>query len=420
MKRKLHNNSIFSRIHTTISAFIILLSISNVSAQLFVAEHGQLQVEGNQIVDQSGEVIQLRGMSLYWSQWNSDSLQKKNKFYTSGTVKWLRDDWKCTVVRAAMGVEDTLGYAVDSLQETQVTTVADAAIEHGIYVIIDYHSHLAHENPALAKKFFAKMAKRYAGKPNVIYETYNEPRTDDWSAVKAYHEEVIEVIRQYDKENIIIAGTPFYCQHIDKAANNPLSDSNVAYAVHYYAAKHDFRTQTKSAMDKGIAVFISEYGTVDYNGQGDPSVKGSQDWWTFLDENNIGNCNWSLHDLLEGASALKLGASPDGGWGEDELTASGKLVRDYLSGRAEVDPVTDVENNVITNSISISPNPFNTSFHVEEIGSFTYKLVNSLGKELLAGKGENKAEIIVEVFPGVYTIILESAKGMKISKVIKE
>ena len=42
--------------------------------------------------------MQLRGMSLYWSQWIP-------KYYTANTVKWLRDNWKVTVVRAAMAVK---------------------------------------------------------------------------------------------------------------------------------------------------------------------------------------------------------------------------------------------------------------------------------------------------------------------------
>src|SRR5512144_2122332 len=62
-------------------------------AESVVEKHGQLRVQGNRIVDQSGAPVQLRGMSLFWSQWIP-------KYYTFNTVKWLRDDWKVTVVRA--------------------------------------------------------------------------------------------------------------------------------------------------------------------------------------------------------------------------------------------------------------------------------------------------------------------------------
>src|SRR4051812_38066252 len=43
-----------------------------------VGRHGALRVAGNRIVDASGEPLQLRGMSLFWSQWS--------QYYAPGTV----------------------------------------------------------------------------------------------------------------------------------------------------------------------------------------------------------------------------------------------------------------------------------------------------------------------------------------------
>ena len=73
----------------------------------------------------------------------------------------MRDDWKVTVMRTAMGVRD--GGQNDYLAKptngkNKVITVVDAAIQHGIYVIIDWHAHP--NKKAQAKSFFAKMAQR--------------------------------------------------------------------------------------------------------------------------------------------------------------------------------------------------------------------------------------------------------------------
>ena len=62
-----------------------------------VQRHGRLAVRGNTIVDQHGRPVVLRGMSLFWSQWGGP-------YYNADCVKWLRDDFRCTVVRAAIGV----------------------------------------------------------------------------------------------------------------------------------------------------------------------------------------------------------------------------------------------------------------------------------------------------------------------------
>jgi endoglucanase len=78
---------------------LLLLWQSNLSAQTTIVEkYGQLSVKGNYIIGQYGDTVQLRGMSLFWSQWIG-------KYYNAQCIKWLRDDWKCTVVRAAMGVD---------------------------------------------------------------------------------------------------------------------------------------------------------------------------------------------------------------------------------------------------------------------------------------------------------------------------
>ena len=68
-----------------------------------VDTHGQLQVSGKHLVDKNGTVIQLRGMSLSWSQWWP-------QFYTPEVVKWLKDDFQVNIAWASMGIEDRGGY----------------------------------------------------------------------------------------------------------------------------------------------------------------------------------------------------------------------------------------------------------------------------------------------------------------------
>src|SRR5690349_5636509 len=83
--------------------------------------YGNLKVLGNKIVDRNDAPVQLRGMSFFWSQWIG-------KYYTPQTVKWLKTDWRCTIVRAAMAIEEG-GYLTNPNAEKQkVFTVIDAAI----------------------------------------------------------------------------------------------------------------------------------------------------------------------------------------------------------------------------------------------------------------------------------------------------
>jgi endoglucanase len=296
-----------------------------------VEQHGQLRVQGNRIVDEHGVPVQLRGMSLFWSQWIP-------KYYTANTVKWLRDDWKVTVVRAAMAVKPD-GYEKNPAAERdKVITVVDAAIKLGIYVIIDYHAHTAHENLPQAKEFFADMARRYGNVPNVLYEPYNEPLDVSWKNVlKPYHEAVIDSIRAHDPDNIVIVGTRNWSQQVAEAAADPIARTNVAYTLHFYANTHgqSLRDDAQKALDRGAALFVTEYGTTDATGDGDVNEAATRQWWAFLDRNSIGHVNWSVADKRESSAALFPGASPDGGWPLSQITSSGILVRSELRKEAQ-------------------------------------------------------------------------------------
>ena len=304
--------------------------VDSAFAQTVVEKHGQLHVQGNRVVDEHGAPVQLRGMSLYWSQWIP-------KYYNAATVQWLRDDWKISVIRAAMAVKAG-GYEKNPAAERdKVIAVVDAAIKLGIYVIVDYHAHTAHENRAQAQAFFADMARRYGNTPNILYETYNEPLDVSWAKVlKPYHEAVIDAIREHDPDNIVIVGTRNWSQQVAEAAASPVKRSNVAYALHFYANTHGqwLRDQAQAAMNAGAALFVTEYGTTDATGNGAVNAAATREWWAFLDKNFISHLNWSVADIPESSAALMKGASPEGGWAVTQIKPSGLLVRDELRSRA--------------------------------------------------------------------------------------
>lgn len=305
----------------------ISLSILSYGQKTIVEKYGHLSVKGNYMVSEYGDTVQLRGMSLFWSQW-------MGQYYNSDVVKWLRDDWKCTVVRAAMGVEMG-GYLENpDTEQMKVMEVVNAAISKGIYVIIDYHSHEAEKNPKAAERFFSTMAKKYGNIPNIIYEVYNEPlQGTSWNKdIKPYAEVVINKIRKYDTTNIVVVGTRQWSQLVTEAAMNPIKDSLVMYTLHFYPGTHkqELRDEAKKALDMGIALFVTEYGTCDASGNSNFSPEETALWYAFLDEHKISYCNWSIADKAETASALVPGGSPFGGWAAYDLTPSGQLVREDM------------------------------------------------------------------------------------------
>lgn len=292
-----------------------------------VSRYGHLSVTGSYMTGQYKDTVQLRGMSLFWSQWMP-------QYYNTETINWLKNDWKCTVIRAAMGVDEDGGYEKNpATEEEKIYTVVDAAIEQGIYVIIDYHSHHAHKNPELAKTFFTAMAKKYGKYPNVLYEIYNEPLQDaSWTNhIKPYADQIVAAIRAIDPDNIIIVGTRQWSQMVTEAAANPIKSNNIMYTLHFYAASHGqyLRDEAEKAINTGIALFVTEFGDCDYSGNGELAYEQTEEWFAFMDKYKLSWCNWSVSDKNETASILKPRAGLSN-WEDYMITPSGKYIRGEL------------------------------------------------------------------------------------------
>jgi endoglucanase len=293
-----------------------------------VEVHGTLSVQGSKVVNKNGEPAKLSGMSLFWSQWIS-------KYWNAKVVDWLADDWKISVIRAAMAVEEGGYLETAATQEARVRKVVDAAIARGIYVIVDWHDHNAVDHQAQAVDFFQRMARDYGAHPNVIWEIYNEPVKQEWWRIKDYATAVSRAIRQEDPDNLIIVGNPDWSSAVDKPAADPVPGTNIAYTLHFYAASHGqwLRDRADAAMGKGIALFATEWGTCEATGDGRLGYSETADWLSWMDQRGISWANWSIADKAETCSALNGGASSSGGWTAANLSASGTLLRDELRKR---------------------------------------------------------------------------------------
>ena len=313
-------------------ALILALCLAITSA-LFagvVEKNGRLRTEGNRIVGDHGKPVAVHGMSHFWSQWEGE-------FYTEETVNWLVKDWKVTLTRAALGVHDgELGYQQQPAQEiAKIKRVVNAAIANDIYVLIDWHDHHAEDNIEDAIAFFSQMAQTYGAYAHVIYEIYNEPLKVSWSqTVKPYAERVIAAIRQHDPDNLIVVGTPYWAQRVDKAAADPIADPNVAYGLHFYAASHkaDLRKRAIKALDLGAALMVTEWGTMEASGEGDIDYESVAKWRELMRKHHLSSTTWAVSNKDESAGIVKPHLSKLSGWAQDELTENGNFMRRLLRG----------------------------------------------------------------------------------------
>jgi endoglucanase len=308
---------------------IILLLLAccfSIANAQFVKKHGQLSVKETQLVDKHKKPIVLRGVSLGWhSMWP--------RFYNEKAVDWLKKDFNCTVVRAAMGIEigEHTYIKETEFSKERIEAVIKGAIKSDIYVIIDWHSH--NINLKEAKEYFNEISKKYGKYPNVIYEVFNEPDYETWPEVKAYSEEIIKVIRANDSDNIILVGCPKWDQDVNLPAADPIKGyDNLMYTMHFYAGTHqkELRDRTDEALKNGLPIFVSESAGMEATGDGPMNYKSWQEYIDWMEARKISWITWSISDKEETCSMLKKAAHSEGNWKDEDLKESGFKTREFL------------------------------------------------------------------------------------------
>ena len=295
---------------------------------------GRLQVSGTKLTDESGNVIQLRGVSTHGISWYPD-------YVNYDAFATLRDDWGANVVRIAMYPEEYNGY-LSGGDKAELKQIIDNGVNYatqiGMYVIIDWHvlNYAPSRHTQEACDFFAEMASKYSGHDNVIYEICNEPVGADWNSdIKPYAETVIGTIRKYDDHALILVGTNTWSQDVDSVVGNTLDDGNVMYVAHFYAGTHkeNIRNKISTALNAGVPVFISECSICDASGNGGIDYASANEWLDFMNSNQLSFIAWSLSNKAETSALISSGCSAKSGWSDGDLSETGRWFKSAISGR---------------------------------------------------------------------------------------
>lgn len=354
MMEYLHNRSVKKRAALFMVIIMAVTLFTAVPARFVsaastpVSKHGKLSVEGTDLVDKKGNQFQIRGISTHGINWDTGKPYVNKKAF-----KTLRDEWGVNAIRLAMYTEEYNGYCSGGNQKELKKLVnkgVSYATELGMYAVIDWHI-LSDGDPNRhyddAKKFFTAMAKKYKNANNVIYEICNEPNGSSWKDIKSYAKKIIKVIRKYDKDAVIIVGTPTWSQLGSDGTSNEVADSpitgydNIMYSLHFYASEASHSQYLPKKLDyargKGLPVIVSEFGLSEANGNGSINKKSADKWFKQLDKYNISYFCWSLSNKDESASLLKKGTKKTSGWKSSDLSTAGKYIKKkYLARKKKL------------------------------------------------------------------------------------
>lgn len=302
------------------------------------ASAGRLHVKGTKLVDKKGHEVQLRGVSTHGLSWYPQYVNDK-------CFAQLHDKWGANVVRLAMYTEEYNGYCSgDAKNRSDLKKLIKKGVrlakKHKMYVIVDWHI-LSDGNPNSHKKeakaFFREMSREFKGYNNVIYEICNEPNNGtSWKEIKSYARSVISTIRKNDKKAVIVVGTPTWSQDVEQAAADPIKGDNIMYALHFYAATHkaDLRNKMTAAINKGLPVFVTEYGICDASGNGVIDKKEADRWIQTMDEYGVSYIAWNLSNKQESSSIIKSSCPKVSGFKKSELSDEGRWLYHLLRKKA--------------------------------------------------------------------------------------
>ena len=308
------------------------------STTYYDASAGRLHVKGTKLVDKKGHEVQLCGVSTHGLSWYPQYVNDK-------CFAQLHDKWGANVVRLAMYTEEYNGYCSgDAKNRSDLKKLIKKGVrlakKHKMYVIVDWHI-LSDGNPNSHKKeakaFFREMSREFKGYNNVIYEICNEPNNGtSWKEIKSYAKSVISTIRKNDKKAVIVVGTPTWSQDVDQAAADPIKGDNIMYALHFYAATHkaDLRNKMTAAINKGLPVFVTEYGICDASGNGAIDKEEANRWVQTMDEYGVSYIAWNLSNKQESSSIIKSSCSKVSGFKKSELSDEGRWLYHLLRKKA--------------------------------------------------------------------------------------
>ncbi|WP_408639015.1 glycoside hydrolase family 5 protein [Nocardiopsis suaedae] len=301
-----------------------------------VDDYGALSVCGTTLCGEDGRPVQLKGMSSHGLQWFEHCM-------TGGSIDALAQDWGADVVRLSMYVQEG-GYETDPEGFTElVSSLIDEVTARGVYVVVDWHTLNPGDpnaNTPAAKEFFAEIGSRHGGNGNVLYEIANEPHGVSWASIKSYAEEVIPVIREHDPDSVVLVGTRGWSSlgvsegsDEQEVVDDPVDAEQIMYTFHFYAASH--HDAYLSALDRAsqqIPMFVTEFGTQEYTGDGPNDFESAQRYIDLMEERGISWTNWNYSDDHRSGAVFEEGTCDAGGpWSGDSLKPAGQWIKERIA-----------------------------------------------------------------------------------------
>ncbi|HSI72334.1 MAG TPA: glycoside hydrolase family 5 protein [Fimbriimonas sp.] len=261
-----------------------------------------LSIKGNQVVNDQGKVVRLRGVNTACMEWSNDG-----EGHILESVRVSIKDWKVNHIRLPLSQDRWFGLAPEQKDKgaayrALVKQVVDYCAANNCYVMLDLHWNNAgmwgqnigqHLMPDMnSVTFWKDCARTYRNHPAVIFDLYNEPHDITWEVWRDGGEltesrgvgarngpfipskyktpgmqALLNTVRSTGAKNLIVAGGLDWSYDLSGflkgyALKDP-KGRGVLYACHAYPFKGDTVEKWLTKVDAAlphIPVIVSEFG----------------------------------------------------------------------------------------------------------------------------------------------------------------
>ena len=303
------------------------------------SSHGALTVsDGGTLTDVFGHNFTLNGISI-------DTENLNSTYLTQETFVTLKDELKVNMVRIPVWLNGTGGYCTGddmtrAIIRSNVYAALNAAIYQDMYVILEWNlaeeqDLLKYRNEALA--FFEDIATAYRAFPNIIYEIGSGKDTEDcsWEDMLPFETELIDCIRYYSPDCVVIVGLPDGGQGIYEASENLIQRDNLLYG--YTMDPMDLYEEANLEMalaDEELPLFVTGYSPLDEDGE--LLWQTSDTFLGLLNYYEISRCYSQLSSADADNSLLQSWFTGADSWNADAYTPSGNWFKAVMNGELAI------------------------------------------------------------------------------------
>lgn len=312
-----------------------------------------VEVQGNQLIDSTGEVVQLRGVNRSGTEWACVQGEGIFDGPVDHTAIAAMSAWGINSVRIPLNEDCWLGAEGLSPElsgesyRAAIVDYADRLNAAGMMVILDLHwtgtdGDLARGQQPMARagsapRFWRSVAADFRDRPGVIFDAFNEPHDISWECWRdgcdghAGMQELVDSIRAAGAEQpIILSGLDWGA---DLSGWGEFVPDDPAEALVAGAHFYDFKTcngppcieMELAKISEAVPIVISEFGDTDCNGD------FSRRLMAWADSAHVSYVAWAWNtwDCSGGPGLVESF--------EGSPTGFGEAVRDWFTTRGEDD-----------------------------------------------------------------------------------